>query len=237
MGEKRRSGSDHWIVGNSPIALCLCLALALAACGGGASSSSGGGGGSGGTTPPPPGDFSISASPTNLTVGIGGSQTVTVSATEVNTFTASINVSVSGLPAGVTANPATFNLTPGNQQQLTVTAVASAQPVAATLTFQGTSGGLSHSAQTSLSVVVAVTGAHSPIRTQYLRTNSFYDPNDLEYAPPHFTTYDATHKQFFVSNPFMNEIDVFDGIQEIETARISVPLAWGIDASPYNGSL
>jgi len=49
--------------------------------------------------------------------------------------------------------------------------------------------------------------------------------------------YDAAHRQFFVSNPFMNEIDVFDATQEIETAQISVPLAWGIDISPYNANL
>jgi hypothetical protein len=212
----------------------LAFALLLAGCGGG--------GGSSGTAPPPPpppppGDFSITALPTSLTVGIGGSQTVTASATQVNTFTASINVSLTGLPSGVTANPETFSLTPGNQQQLIVTAAASAQPVTATLTFQGTSGSLSHSAQTSLSVVVAVTGAHSPIRTRYLRTDSFYDPNSLQFAPPHFSVYDAAHKQFFVSNPYMNEIDVFDATQEIETAQIPVPLAWGIDVSPYNGSL
>ena len=156
---------------------------------------------------------------------------------QVNTFTASINVSLTGLPSGVTANPETFSLAPGNQQQVIVTVAASAQPVTATLTFQGTSGSLSHSAQTSLSVVVAVTGAHSPIRTRYLRTNSFYDPNSLQFAPPHFSVYDAAHKQFFVSNPYMNEIDVFDATQEIETAQIPVPLAWGIDVSPYNGSL
>jgi hypothetical protein len=195
-------------------------------------------GGGGGTTPPPPppppGDFSISAAPTSLTLGLGGSQTVDVSATEINTFTASINVSVSGLPAGVTANPATFSLTPGNQQQLTIAAAASAQPLTATLIFKGTSGSLSHSAQTSLSIVVPVTGVHPPIRTQYLRTNSFYDPND---APPHFTVYDVVHKQFFVSNPFLNEIDVFDAAQEVETAQIPIPFAWGLDVSPYNGSL
>jgi hypothetical protein len=196
-----------------------------------------GGGGGATSTPPPPGDFSISASPTSLTLGRGGSQTVTVSATEINAFTASINVSVNGLPAGVTANPATFSLTPGNQQQLTIAAAASAQLVTTTLTFQGTSGSLSHSAQTSLNIVASVTGAHPPIRTQYLRTNSFYDPNSLQFAPPHFSVYDTAHKQFFISNPYMNEIDVFDATREMETAQIPVPLAWGIDISPYNGSL
>lgn len=164
-------------------------------------------------------------------------QRLTVSASEVNTFTASINVSVSGLPAGVTANPATFSLTPGNQQLVTFNATATASAGTASITFQGTSGSLSHSARTSLSVVGQVTGAHPPIRTRYLRTSSFYDSNSLGYNPPHFTVYDAAHKQFFVSNPFLNEIDVFDAAQEIETAQIPIPVAWGLDVSPYNGSL
>ena len=30
---------------------------------------------------------------------------------------------------------------------------------------------------------------------------------------------------------------MFDASQEIETAQISVPFAWGLDISPYNGSL
>jgi hypothetical protein len=198
------------------------------------------GGGNVETTPPPPPplppDFSISVSPATLALGIGDGQMITVSATAVNAFTAGINVSVSGLPAGVTAAPATFSLSPGNQQQMTITAASSAQPTMATLIFQGTSGSLSHSTQTSLSIVAQVSGVHPPIRTHYLRTNSFY-PDSFQDAPPHFTVYDAAHKQFFVSSPYLNEIDVFDAAQEIETAQIPVPLAWGLDVSPYNGSL
>jgi hypothetical protein len=209
------------------LALLGILPLLLLGCGGGGNNSSS----------MPRGDFSIFASPTDVALGIGSNQTVMVSATPINGFEASINVSVSGLPAGVTANPAAFSLSPGNSQEITLAATGSAPPVIATVTFQGASGGLSHSAKMSLAIVTPVTGAHPPIRTQYLRTNSFYDPNDLEYAPPHFSVYDAAHKQFFVSNPFMNEIDVFSAVQETEIAQIPVPLAWGIDVSPYNGSL
>jgi hypothetical protein len=195
------------------------------------------GGGGSGSPPPPPGDFSIGASPTTLTLGAGGSQAITVSAEEINTFTGAINVTVNGLPTGVTVDPAAFSLMPGNQKQLTITASQSAQPVTATIVFQGTSGSLHHSAQAALAIVVPVTGTHAPIRTRYLRTNSFYNPNSLQFAPPHFTAYDTVHKRFFVSNPFLNEIDVFDATQETQTARIPVPLAWGLDISPYNGSL
>ncbi|MGA2084025.1 MAG: IPT/TIG domain-containing protein [Terracidiphilus sp.] len=162
---------------------------------------------------------------------------MTVSVTGSGGFASSVSMTVSGLPAGVTATPASFNLMPGSQQVVALNAVATATVGTATVTFQGTSGSLSQSAQVALSVVAAVTGAHPPIRTQYVRTNSFYDPNSMQYAPPHFSVYDPVHKQFFVSNPFMNEIDVFSTTQENEIATIPVPLAWGIDVSPYNGSL
>jgi hypothetical protein len=195
----------------------------------------------GGTSAPPPpaGDFTISANPTSLVVDGGASQTVTVSIAAVNAFATSVNISVSGLPAGVTASPSTFSLTPGSgaQQKVTFAAGASAQTATATLTFQGVSGSLSHSAQVSLSVVLPVTAAHAPIRTRYLRTDSYYDPNSLQYAPPRFTAYDPATKRFFVSNPYLNEIDVFDATKKLEIGQISVPMAWGLDISPYNGNL
>jgi IPT/TIG domain len=213
------------------------LGMCLAAVCGLLSSLAGCGSGAGNSNSGPPGDFSISASPVTLALAAGGSQTVTVSAAAINTFSASISVSVSGLPAGVTANPATFNLAPGSQQETTLTVGTPEQPVTATVTFQGTSGSLSHAAKLSLAIVTPASGIHPPIRPRYLRTNSFYDPNTLQYAPPHFTFYDSVHRQFFVSNPFMNEIDVFDADQEIQTARIPVSFPWGLDVSPNNGSL
>jgi hypothetical protein len=82
-----------------------------------------------------------------------------------------------------------------------------------------------------------VTSPHAPIRTRYLRTNAFYDPNSLQYDPPRFTVYDAAHRLFFMSNPYLNEIDVFDANQEVQVATISVPMPWGIDLSPIDGSL
>ena len=102
-----------------------------------------------------------------------------------------------------------------------------------------TAGGTSSGAQFTINAPSAptVTAAHAPLRTRYLRTNSFYDANSLEYAPPHFSVYDAAHQQFFVSNPYMNEIDVFSAANETQTATISVPMAWGIDISPADGSL
>jgi hypothetical protein len=106
------------------------------------------------------------------------------------------------------------------------------------ITFSGTSGSLAHSTQTSLTVVAAVTGMHAPIRTRALRTNaSLYDADSFQWSPPQFTAYDAAHRQFFVSNPDLNEVDVFSALQETETGRIPIPGPWGVDVSPFDGRL
>lgn len=201
------------------------------------------GGGGGSSTPPPAGDFTISTSPTSLTLENGQTQTVTVSVAAVNSFTSGVSITIGGLPTGVTAAPATFSLTPVGQQQVTLMAAATVTTGTASVTFQGTSGSLSHRSQVSLTLSnvppgsATVTATHAPLRTRYLRTNSFYDPNSSQFAPPHFSVYDSAHHQFFVSNPYMNEIDVFSATSETKTAAISVPLAWGIDISPIDGSL
>jgi hypothetical protein len=135
------------------------LALALSAasicgCGGHlASGGTGGGGGGGGTggggsTP----DFSISASTSNLSLTQGTQQPVSLSATALNGFSGTISVAVSGLPAGVTASPSTFNHVPGTPQQVALAASASAAASTSTVQFVATSGALSHTASVTLIV-------------------------------------------------------------------------------------
>jgi hypothetical protein len=160
-----------------------------------------------------------------------------VSVAAISGFSSSVSVSVTGLPAGVTAAPATFSLMPGSQQTVTLTASATVASGSASITISGVSGGLSHSTQVFLGVTVEGTSEHAPIRTRYLRTNGFYDGPDLQFAPPHFTVFDAAHNQFLISNPSMNEIDVFNAATETETAEIPVPMAWGLDISPLTGNL
>lgn len=131
-----RSIGLQWL---SVVTLAICSML-LAACGSGGGSA----------TSPPAGDFSISASPTTLSLENGQSQTVTVGVTAVNTFTSVVSITVSGLPTGVTATPTTFSVAPGGQQKVTLTTAATVAAGSAAVTFQGTSGTLSHSAQVSL---------------------------------------------------------------------------------------
>jgi hypothetical protein len=105
-------------------------------------------------TPPP--DFSLTLSPTSLTImaGATGSK-LSVLATAENSFTGTVSVTISGLPAGVTANPATLTLTPGTAQSTTLTAAASAVAATPTVTFKGISGSLTHSATLALTVQAA----------------------------------------------------------------------------------
>ncbi len=105
------------------------------------------------SAPVPPPDFTLSASPTSLTLtpGAVGSQ-VSVTTAALNSFTGTVTVAITDLPAGVTANPATLALTPGVAQSVTLTAATSATPGTFTATFTGTSGALSH----SIAVAVAV---------------------------------------------------------------------------------
>ncbi|MFC5863825.1 beta strand repeat-containing protein [Acidicapsa dinghuensis] len=106
--------------------------------------------------PPPAPDFSLSASPTSLklTAGQSGSQ-ISVLANALNAFTGSVNVSISGLPSGVTASPSSLTLIPGTAQSITFTAASTATAGTATITFTGTSGALTHSTTVSLTVAAA----------------------------------------------------------------------------------
>jgi DNA-binding beta-propeller fold protein YncE len=65
-----------------------------------------------------------------------------------------------------------------------------------------------------------------------LRTDLQYNPNALQFFPPHVTAYDSVHKRFFMSNTTQNRIDVFDATQESQIGIINVPLPWGMDVSP-----
>lgn len=123
------------------------VCLVLTSCGGGMSQPAMG------NSPSP--DFTLTISPASLTVTAGGTSQVSVSAMGVNGFGGAVSVAVAGLPAGVTANPATLSLMPGIAQSTTLTAAITAAAATPTITFTGTSGNLSHSASLALTVTAA----------------------------------------------------------------------------------
>jgi hypothetical protein len=105
------------------------------------------------TTAAPQPDFSLAVTPTSQTLVAGAAgATLSLQATAKDGFASPVAVSITGLPAGVTANPASLMLTPGRAQNVALTASAAAVPGAATVTFTGTAGALSHTATLMLTV-------------------------------------------------------------------------------------
>jgi len=106
----------------------------------------------GNTTP----DFTVSASPSSLTITQGSNGTSTITITSLNGFNAATTLSVSGLPSGVTAAFSTNPVTPPANgtatSTLTLTASGTATTGNATVTVTGTSGSTTHSTTIALTV-------------------------------------------------------------------------------------
>jgi len=94
--------------------------------------------------------YTLSASPTSLTITQGGNATSAISVTPQNGFSGSVSLSASGLPSGVTAsfgpNPTTTTST------LTLTAGSAATTGTVTVTITGTSGTLTNTTTITLTV-------------------------------------------------------------------------------------
>ena len=101
-------------------------------------------------------NFSVSASPTSVTVTQGTSGTSTITVTSTGGFNSATTLSASGLPSGVTAafstNPVTPPANGSATSTLTLTASASATVGTATVTITGTSGSTSHTTTITLTV-------------------------------------------------------------------------------------
>jgi hypothetical protein len=95
-------------------------------------------------------DFSLSASPASQTVTQGNSTSYTITINPSNGFTDSVNLSVSGLPAGATP---TFTPDPAaNTSSLSITTTGTTPTGTYPLTVTGTDGALTHT--TGITLVV-----------------------------------------------------------------------------------
>src|SRR3989454_2558828 len=101
-------------------------------------------------------DFSISASPSSLSVQAGSTSNSTVTLTSLNNFAGTITLSATGSPAGLNLSltPATVSLSSGGSGTSTLS-VGASNPGSYTVTILGTSGSLSH--QTTVTVNIATT--------------------------------------------------------------------------------
>jgi endo-1,4-beta-xylanase len=96
-------------------------------------------------------NFTLSANPTSVTINRGASGTSAITIARSGGFTASVSLSASGLPSGVTA---TFNpgSTTGTSSALTLTASSGATTGMMTVTITGTGGGLTRTTTLTLTV-------------------------------------------------------------------------------------
>jgi len=100
-------------------------------------------------------NFSLSASPSRLTVTQGTSGNSTITVTPSGGFTGSVSLSTSALPSGVTASFST-NPTTGTSV-VTFTASSTATTGTTSVTITGTSGTLSHTTSISLTINATAT--------------------------------------------------------------------------------
>jgi hypothetical protein len=99
-------------------------------------------------------DFSISASPSSLSVLQGSSGNSTVTTAALNGFNSAISLSASGAPAGVTVSFSPTSIAaPGNGTSTATFTVASSTATGTyTITITGTGGSITHTTTVSLTV-------------------------------------------------------------------------------------
>jgi WD40 repeat protein len=230
----RRPTSSGIVAFRTATALLL-FALVIEGCGGGSSNNSGGnggGGGGGGQTP----DFTLSANPSSVSIPVGMTSSTMVTATPINGFSSTVSVEVSGLPSGVTAMPASFELIPGSPETVELSAAANAPVTSVTAMFTSNFNGTNHTA--NLGVAVTATAPPPPplsTRTKYVRTDAV-----AEYSlslNSHWEVYHSPTSRLFVTDPGTNRVIVMDDAHETQIASISVPGAYSIDETPDQSAL
>lgn len=100
-------------------------------------------------------DFSISASPSSLSVAAGSSGSSTISTAVVSGSAGTVSLAVSGAPSGVTASLNPTSVTAGNSSTLSISTTSSAAAGTYTLTVTGTEGTATHSASVSLTITTS----------------------------------------------------------------------------------
>jgi subtilase family serine protease len=98
--------------------------------------------------------FSISASPTSLTIRRGSSGSSTITTTVTGGFNSAIALTASGQKSGVTVSftPASITGAGTSTMKVTVSSTASTSTGSQTITITGKSGSISHTAKVTLSI-------------------------------------------------------------------------------------
>ena len=213
--------------------LILYTALAgfVAGCGGGGTSGGGGGsnGGGGGTNS---GSFTLSVSASSVTLSASAKQSLTITVNAVNGFAGAVTCTITGLPAGVTATPASITQSGPGSQQIQLSASSSAPSGSSTITVLGSSGTLS--AQAKFTLTVQAGGGTTPVSLstadQLVRTDALTPYT--AFPEPNYLVYHAATNRFFSTDAYLNQLNVVDATLHTITATLSIPGAFGLDQAP-----
>jgi hypothetical protein len=118
-------------------------------------------------------DFTLNASQVGLNMVRGSVATTLIQVVPMNRFSGSANLSISGLPGGVTAlfSPVTVTT---NTSLLTLTAAATALPGSNNVTVTAVSGGLTHTMTLSLTLAAPIPAAASVSLASYYNRVGIY---------------------------------------------------------------
>ncbi|HEY2461630.1 MAG TPA: IPT/TIG domain-containing protein [Candidatus Acidoferrum sp.] len=202
------------------------LLAALAGCGGGSTAPAA-------QLSPVVPDFAIAISTSSVSVAQGAtSAPVTLTVTAQNNFSGNVQVTLSGLPAGVISNPVSpFSVAAGVGTPVVFGASSTTATGSFMISAQGSSGALSHAASLSLTVQAGVAAGPVP-RSTFARTdaNAALD-NPAGEALHRHIVYDAQNKHVFVANRAMNRVEVFSSTTQTRVAQINVPGASSAEIS------
>jgi kumamolisin len=125
--------------------------------------------------------FTISASPTSVSVVQGSSGTSTITTTVSGGFDSAIGLTASGEPTGVTVsfNPTSISAPGSGTSTMTMTVASTTAPGTYTITATGTGGSITHSATVSLTVTTATTGSFT---ISVSPTSGYLDQGQSGYA-------------------------------------------------------
>jgi alpha-mannosidase len=150
-------------------------------------------------------DFSLTTSAENISVPKGRNATATVAITRKGNFRASVALSVSGLPAGVTASfsPAST----ARASKLTLIASDSSKLATSTITITGVSSGLSHKVTAALTINAVKTGtAPVDLSSAYNATGIHTDGSEFSPAAS------ADGEGFAYSKETLGSSQLWDGV-------------------------
>jgi hypothetical protein len=124
-----------------------------------------------GSTPPPTNDFSLTVSPATASIAQGGSATATISTAVTAGSAQTVNLTLSGNPAGMTVNLSPTSVTAGGSATLSVSTTSTTPPGTYQINITGTAPAESHSG--TYTVTVTGTGGGGSLVNGGFETGSF----------------------------------------------------------------